>query len=58
MLYLTLFPPYKSQLCHATFWLGLGLQRVHPQVLARAPVLQHDAWSGLGLGLGFGLGFG
>jgi len=21
MLYLTLFPPYKSQLCHATFWL-------------------------------------
>jgi hypothetical protein len=21
MLYLTLFPPYKSQLCHTTFWL-------------------------------------
>ena len=21
MLFLTLFPPYESQLCHATFWL-------------------------------------
>ena len=30
MLYLTLFPPYKSQLCHATFWLVVPASNPNP----------------------------